>query len=31
MANPLRGPQLSQSVDASIRQAIGSARLIVGT
>jgi len=31
VANPLRGPQLSQSVDAFVRQAIGSARLTVGT
>ena len=31
VGSPLRGPQLSQSVNASIRQAIGSVRLIIGT
>jgi len=31
VANPLRGPQLSQSAHASIREEMSSARLIVGT
>ncbi len=31
VANPLRGPQLSQSAHASIREDMSSARLIVGT